>query len=208
MRGCNVFVFLLLVLLSELCAGLYFLVGKERKCFTIEQPKETPMVITYSVVDDTDLPDGEVNLSLHYGILGSPDLMIQERSFTKVGGHIDYTTDNDGYYCICLVSENTTPSRVKLTVIYGYDSDYYEKLAKEEKFDDINLEVHILNDQMDFILREADFQKHKEVDFHARTESLNGGSMWWPVMQVGILIVTGIFQAHHLKNFFKSNNLI
>ena len=52
---------------------------------------------------------------------------------------------------------------MKLVINYGYDSEYYEKLAKKEHFEAINMEVHKLNDMMTFILNEADYQKHKEV---------------------------------------------
>jgi len=163
------------------------------------------MVVNYNVLEN----DGDVDLSLHYGILGSSDLMILSRTVTSTPSHFDYTTDNDGYYCICVRSKSETrSSRVSLHIIYGYDSDYYKKLAEEEKFDDINLDVHILNDQMNLILREADYQKHKEVEFHDRTEEMNSGSLWWPVLQVGILIVTAVMQTHHIKAFIKSYKLI
>ena len=167
---------------------------------------DTPIVVAYQVLEE----DEAVALSLHYGILGSDDLLILKRKVSGEHEHIDYTTDNDGYYCICLQGgeEATEPSRVKLAVTYGYDSDYYKMLAEEQHFDDINLDVHILNDQMNLILREADYQKHKEVEFHAKTEEMNSGSLWWPMLQVSILVATAILQAHHMKAFFKSNKLI
>lgn len=163
-------------------------------------------MISYRVLGD----DEAVELSLHYGILGSEDLLIQAQEVTSELAHIDYTTDNDGYYCVCLKSleKNKRASRVHLFMNYGYDSDYYRILAEEQHFDDINLDVHILNDQMNLILREADYQKHKEVDFHTKTEEMDSSSIWWPIIQVTILVVTAILQAHYMKAFFKSNKLI
>ena len=162
-------------------------------------------MVTYQTIES----DEDVALSLHYGILGSDDLLIQSRKVSGKQEHIDYTTDNEGYYCICLQGlPDTQPSRVKLAVTYGFDSDYYKKLAEEQHFDDINLDVHILNDQMSLILREADYQKHKEVEFHTKTEEMNNASSWWPIVQVAILVATAILQAHHMKNFFKTNKLI
>lgn len=48
---------------------------------------------------------------------------------------------------------------MQLSVQYGYDSEYYEKLAKEQKYDALNMQVHQLNDMMTMTLNEADFQK-------------------------------------------------
>ena len=99
-------------------------------------------------------------------------------------------------------------SRFKLEIRYGYDSEYYEKLSKEQHFDQVNMEVHRLNDEMTMILNEADYQKHKEITYHMQTERMNSAALWWPMVQIGILIATGILQVQNLKRFFKSNKLI
>ena len=125
------------------------------------------------------------------------------------------------------------PTRFKLIINYGYDEEYYEKLSKEQNYDGIittisiliifvlsftnlititiiglNMEVHKLNDMMSMTLDEADFQKHKEVDFHKETEKMDNAALWWPLLQIGILVCTGIFQVQHLKRFFKQHKLI
>jgi len=126
-------------------------------------------------------------------------------------------------------------SRFKLAINYGYDGEYYEKLSNEQHFDQINMEVHRLNgicdtsvtnyyknssnvllnkmyicisDQMTMILNEADFQKHKEIHYHMQTERMNSAALWWPMVQIGILVATGILQVQNLKTFFKNNKLI
>jgi len=57
-------------------------------------------------------------------------------------------------------------------------------------------------------LNEADYQKHKEVDHHAETESMNVATLWWPMLQIGILVITAVCQVQHLKGFFKANKFI
>lgn len=76
------------------------------------------------------------------------------------------------------------PTRLKLSVNYGYDAEYYEKLSKKEHFELINMEVHKLNDMMTMTLNEADYQKHKEIDYHTLTERMNVAALWWPMVQV------------------------
>jgi hypothetical protein len=181
-------VVLIFVSLFSLCEGSYFLVSSERKCFTIEQPRGTPVVFTYQVLDESQ----EIEFSTYYGALALPDLQIEKTVIKDKEGHQVLVTDNDGYYSVCMSQVSQAelvreqyPVRVKLLVTYGHDSEYYQKLAEEEKFDAINLEVHKLNDMMQMTLNEADYQKHKEVEYHEQTEQMDTATLWWPVVQVG-----------------------
>ena len=123
---------------------------------------------------------------------------------------MDFTTDNSGVYTYCLKNfqKEDHPTRFKINIFYGYDSDYYDELAKEEKYDAVNMQLHKLNDMLTMTINEADYQKHKEVEYHQETELMNSAALWWPMVQIGILVVTGIFQVQHLKSFFKGHKLI
>lgn len=101
-----------------------------------------------------------------------------------------------------------TPTRVTLRLTYGYDADYYERIAKQEDYEPVNMEVHRLNDATQLALNEAAFQKKREVDYHAETERINNSLVWWPMLQILILLVAGFFQVDLLKRFFKTNKLI
>lgn len=136
------------------------------KCFTIEQPRDTPIVFAYEILDLSH----EVDFTLYYGRKPKEDMLIMQRQFVKPIGHIDHVTDNDGMYTICLsqaafdeFDNPSQPTRLKLTVNYGYDNEYYENLSKKEHFEAINMEIHKLNDMVTMTLNEADYQKHKEV---------------------------------------------
>jgi hypothetical protein len=171
-----------LVLLPYVSAS-YFVVSTERKCFTIEQPRDTPVIFAYEIMDDNQ----EIEFSTFYGALAVPDLRIQSVVLTAKFGHEELLTDNDGYYSVCLtqVTKNPEyPARVRVVVTYGHDAEYYQKLTVEQKFDTINLEVHKLNDMMTMTLNEADYQKHKEVEYHEQTEQMDTATLWWPVVQV------------------------
>ena len=50
--------------------------------------------------------------------------------------------------------------------------------------------------------------QHKEVVFHEETENINLETIWWPIIQIAILLAAGYVQVLHLKNFFKSRKLI
>lgn len=155
------------------------------------------MVFSYELLDKGN----EIGFDLYYGALALPDQQIMHKIFTEPTGHIDFSADNDGYYsyCLQLPPTSTEPAvRFQMTLNYGFDSDYYEKLAKKYDYDAINLQVHKLNDMLTLTLNEADYQKHKEVEYHDVTEKMNNAALWWPVLQVSecmILLCTTILCA-------------
>jgi len=165
------------------------------------------MVFNYEVLDKGH----EVGFDLYYGTSAQADQQIMHKALDHATGHVDFIADNDGYFSYCLQLPPTARGsavRLQLVLNYGFDSEYYQKLAKKYDYDAVNLQVHKLNDMLTLTLNEADYQKHKEVEYHEVTESMNHTALWWPVVQIAILIVTGIYQVHHLKNFFKHQKLI
>jgi hypothetical protein len=52
---------------------------KNEKCFTIEQPRDTPIVFAYEILD----ADHIVNFSLYYGGKPTDDLLILNKEFVK-----------------------------------------------------------------------------------------------------------------------------
>lgn len=187
------------------CESVYVLIGTEPKCYTLEKPRDTPMVFKYEIID----LDHHINFDIYAGEKPSPEVQLKHKELYKVG-HIDYIAEIDGIYTYCLQqsSPQRTVSRIKLFLSYGFDDYHYHNLLKQHNFDTVNLYVHKLNDLLTMTLNEADYMKHKEVQYHQETEKMNTASLWWPVLQIGILVVTGIYQVRHLKNFFKSNKLI
>ncbi len=151
-----------------------------------------------------------MDLNFYYGALGRSDLLISEKKLTEPIGHVEFVADNTGYYSICVKQSKIeqNPTRLKLTINYGFDNEYYEKLLKTEGIDALNLEIRKLNDMISMTLNEADYQKHKEVDYHEQTEEMNSATLWWPMLQIGILVITGVFQVQYLKYFFKANKVI
>lgn len=152
-----------------------------------------------------------VRFDLYYGSAPKDDLQIMRKDLSETHGHIDFTADNDGAYTYCLLKSDLldeVPVKASVTLTYGFDSEHYHKLIQTHNFDVVNLQVHKLNDVLTMTLNEADYQKHKEVEYHKETEAMNKAALWWPVGQIVILILAGVYQVHHLKRFFKSNKFI
>ncbi len=68
------------------------------KCFQIEQPKETPIIFTYEILDEGH----SIDFSLYYGLAEDPNVQILKETLKKKVGHINYNTDNSGYFTYCL----------------------------------------------------------------------------------------------------------
>lgn len=103
----------------------------------------------------------------------------------------EYTTDNDGSYLFCfknLAYEDQNFIKLDLDVIYGYSNEHYEKLVSEHDYDKVNIQIHKLNDLLSLTLNEADYQKHKEVEYHKETEKMNNAAVWWPIFQVRVYL--------------------
>ena len=80
------------------CNGLFFIVQKEdRKSFTLEQPRDTPIVFSYEIIDDNH----EVEFCLYYGTMSLSQLQIMNKTLSSAVGHVDFTADNSGSYTAC-----------------------------------------------------------------------------------------------------------
>ncbi|TFJ88276.1 hypothetical protein NSK_000625 [Nannochloropsis salina CCMP1776] len=183
--------------------------GNEQ-CFMIEQPQGTPVTVDY------DLPAyATQSLNLVISLVSGPGgkggggKMVQQVQMNEEKGQFKFATVKDGFHSLCIVPHTVTkPTKVGLEVTYGKSDAYYADLAKEAHIDLLEASIMHLNAQMGQILNEADYMKDKEVLFHQQCERTNSAARWWPILQVGILLVTGVLQVNNLKQFFKARRLV
>lgn len=65
-----------------------------------------------------------------------------------------------------------------------------------------------LTDSLAQILDEADYMKEREVEFHDTELAMERNAQWWPILQICILLLTGVFQVKHLKRFFQQQKIL
>jgi len=70
------------------------------------------------------------------------------------------------------------------------------------------MEMKLITNGMKTILSEADFSKEREAVFHQNTESMHAASIFWPIVQTCVLIMTGFTQARHIVTFFQQRRII
>lgn len=87
-----------------------------------------------------------------------------------------------------------------------------DAVPSTKKIDDhmssVELQTTKLKEVLREILAEADYAKEREMLFHNQSVSMNAASMWWPIVQLCVLLVTGFTQASHIVRFFKRRHII
>lgn len=145
----------------------------------------------------------------------------QER-ITQTKGSVAYETQQNGQVEVCLrasMASSQNPMRFALHIqkeseIHAHE-EHEEQLQQQRDATDadrhlthMELEMKHLMISMKNIIAEADFSKERETHFHHQTLSMHAASMWWPIVQLCVLLLTGFTQANHVVRFLKSKRLI
>lgn len=62
--------------------------------------------------------------------------------------------------------------------------------------------------KMHVMLKTADMVREHDAHYHQKTDAMNQATIFWPVVHVGILLITGFTQAQHIVNFFQKRRII
>lgn len=134
-----------------------------------------------------------------------------------VKGTFVHSVESDGTVDVCIrasPASTNNPLRFGLSI----DKQYEEETTKKDSQDTLTVvgrhlskmeqEATRLQRDMHEVLKEADLAKEREVVFHGQTLAMHSASIWWPVVQLSVLLVTGYTQASHIIRFFKSRHII
>jgi hypothetical protein len=61
---------------------------------------------------------------------------------------------------------------------------------------------------MAYALSTADAQKNQEAQFHKQSEAMNAASLFWPVVQIGVIMLAATGWMTGVVSFFKKTKLI
>lgn len=123
-----------------------------------------------------------------------------------------FSVVHGGLHHICftpLVKYSDGPDyKIDLHLDVGEATEDYEELAKLEHLSAIEVEIRKLLDKVRSVRAEQSYQKSREVEFRDTSESTNSRVMWWAILQVIILVVSGVYQNQHLQSFFRKKKLV
>lgn len=208
--------------------SLYFLIKLgDEKCFVEEMPANTHAVASYVNADWSEAA-GE---KIHIKVTDVDDLVVHEQT-ADIEGRFAFTSTSNGLYQICLSVKTTKEAeesggwfgkkhkeglanrgeashayKFHLDIQVGEVARNYDDLMKKSHLTTMEVEVLKLTDRMKDTTRELMYQNTREEEFRNTSESTNARVMWWSIIQMGIMIVSAVFQSYHLKRFFEAKKL-
>ncbi|KAI9595352.1 emp24/gp25L/p24 family/GOLD-domain-containing protein [Syncephalis fuscata] len=193
----------------------FYLDGSNPKCFIEELPKETLVVGHYRAEEYNEgmhLYAENHNIGIQITVEEKPGYkMVNQKGASN--GRFVFTSAEAGDHTICLQTNITdgwfSSSHIRLTLdmIVGQDgADPTER--KDAKLSDLYWKVRELNNRIEDIKREQDYQRDREMSFRDQSELTNSRVVWWTIMQLAVLGATCVWQMRHLKQFFVAKKLV
>ncbi|CAG0899422.1 unnamed protein product [Cyprideis torosa] len=196
--------------------GLYFHISEgERKCFLEDLPSDTAVAGEYKVElfhpQSNEFEPPGPDIGMHVEIQDAEEQVILSRLYSNQGRFV-FTTQDPGEHSICLWSNSTSwfsgsLLRVHLDIKVGESAVDYKKIAEAEKLTEIELRLRQLMYHAEEITKEQNYQRYREEQFRATSESTSRRVLWWSVAQVLLLVGMGYWQMQHLKSFFMAKKL-
>ena len=148
------------------------------------------------------------------------------KDLSQKKGSIEYVTQVDGKVSICvqsLTASAVSPTPISLRVTEspaGEDSvgdgsvktdgsklDSQSQRNSKEHFSQMKKTLSSRISKTGMILRQADYAKELEVEFHEQSIAMNKASQWWRIVQLCVLLITGFTQANHMVAFFRKHHI-
>lgn len=195
---------------------LYFYIEEtENKCFLQELPSETLFVGHYRChLYDTQkkILLNETNVGMHVEVHDPHEKLIFSRWYSTEG-RFSFLSHSPGEHTVCLHSNLTEQHAGKKLRIYldfqtGEHAVSYEKIMKKHNFTEIEIKFQQLMDQVQHIAKEQDYQRYREEMFRGTTECISMRVLLWSIAQTVILVIMGIWQMQHLRDFLESKKLV
>lgn len=134
---------------------------------------------------------------------------VQQLTMNK--GTVTYETSSvDSRIELCVRSRSankSNPLRIGLRVVIGHDIEYYRTQAKNNHLSDMQANLMKLRDEIEDMIRSTDSMKKTEESFHDHNMSVHQASLWWPLIQTCVLLITGVTTIMHMTSFFSKHVL-
>jgi hypothetical protein len=208
---------LVMVMSIRTASSLYFHISEtERKCFIEEIPDDTLVVGNYKCQlfdpNTGGFMPSSPQVGMHVEVRDPDDKTILSKMYSSEG-KFSFTSHTPGEHVICLYSNSSrwfagSQLRVHLDIQVGEHAINYGEVAQKEKLSELQLRVRQLQDQVEQITKEQNYQRYREERFRGTSENTNSRVLWWSLAQTAVLLVMGLWQMKHLKGFFEAKKLV
>lgn len=142
-----------------------------------------------------------------------PQPVSQELKDTK--GSFVHRIHEDATADVCIrasTASASNPMRFHLRIeeVGDFDPDELEKnaLGADHHWSFLETQMDRIEHEMHGIIAEADFFKERDAVYHQQTDDMHKATTFWPILHIGILLITGFTQANHIVRFFQSRRII
>ncbi|KAJ7281835.1 emp24/gp25L/p24 family/GOLD-domain-containing protein [Mycena rebaudengoi] len=189
--------FLWALLLGVACTNAlhFYLDANEKRCFIEEIPTDTVVEVLQGHYRALEWSEAEKAYTEdpNLGIWVEVDEMESGHNVVKTKG------PSDGRFTF------TTHIRLYLDVVVGstkpdveHDRSHVSELAAK---------VRDLNQKLEDIRREQQYQREREADYRNLSESTNSRAVWYSLAQIVVLLATCTWQLRHLRRFFEDRKM-
>jgi hypothetical protein len=117
-------------------------------------------------------------------------------------GRFTFTSHESGDHSICISTNYTswwssTHIKLYLDIVVGTTKPDIE--SDRSHIGELSSKLRDLNQKLEDIRREQQYQREREADFRNLSENTNSKAVWYSVLQIGVLIATCTWQLRHLK---------
>eukprot|EP01102_Stenamoeba_stenopodia_P008606 TRINITY_DN2497_c0_g1_i1.p1 TRINITY_DN2497_c0_g1~~TRINITY_DN2497_c0_g1_i1.p1 ORF type:complete len:215 (-),score=56.21 TRINITY_DN2497_c0_g1_i1:58-702(-) len=214
MKGVILLVFVLVCLHSVL--GLHQIISEsEKKCYIEEVPRDTLVLVQWKAEDLTRSLADQLSNPIGFKVtVKDPDNTIIYSKPHPFSSRAAFTVFQGGEHEICIQSNasrwfgNGLKVKLEVDIETGSGAVDYEELAQAEHLSELQTEVRRLNDQAREVIKEQSYLKGREMISRDESEGINSKVMWWSIAETGLLVISGMWQIRHLKQFFRQKKLV
>lgn len=147
---------------------------------------------------------------------------LREELFQREGTIEFMTGEEDGIVDICvqsIIANRNSPSRVSLRVTMDFtdeiendneiesETDGLDHSAVKTQMTRLERDMQTLNNRIRTIMNNADQNKEQELAFHQQSVSMNGAAVYWPIIQLIVIVITGFTQVNHIVRYMKQHHI-
>ncbi|KAA0200327.1 Transmembrane emp24 domain-containing protein eca [Fasciolopsis buskii] len=191
---------------TEVAPMYFYLTNQKPMCFIEEVPDVTMVKGTYRITGEKG--KDYTAESIHVEILDPNNNQVLSRTYTA-DGYFTFTSHQGGEYRICILAQSKSErSRVHLDFAVGENAINYGEVATKDRLNEFELRIRQLQDQVQSIAKDQNYQRVREEYFRQLSESTGHRVTYWSLGQLILLCSIGFWQMRHLRAFFQAKKLV
>jgi len=203
----------ILYIFSTANALHFYLDANQRRCFIEELPTDTVVEGHYRAREWSEQQQAYAEnpeLGIIVEVHEQPSGHVVVNTVGPLDGKFTFTSHEAGDHTICLSTNYTswfshTHIRLHLDIVVGSTKPDVEH--DRSHVSEIAAKVRDLNQKLEDIRREQQYQREREADYRDLSEATNSRAVWYSVAQIVVLLVTCTWQLRHLRRFFEDRKM-